>query len=107
MTAAPSVPPTVLRALPEAVVAMAAALLTLACAQPFAPGPGSAVLAVVLSLSLARSRLDRDRRGRMEAAVALPLVGLAATGVGLLLRDAPWLGAAAFTFGVASSVWLR
>lgn len=96
-----------LQALPEAALAMAAALLTLACAQPFAPGPGSAVLAVVLSLSLARSRLDRDRRGRMEAAVALPLVGLAATGVGLLLRDAPWLGAAAFTVGVASSVWLR
>jgi hypothetical protein len=98
-----------LRALPEAVVAMAAALLTLACAQLLAPGPGpgSAVLAVVLSLSLARSRLDRDRRGRLEAAVALPLVGLAATGVGLLLRDAPWFGAAAFTVGVSASVWLR
>ncbi|GAB3782448.1 FUSC family protein [Dyella agri] len=96
-----------LQALPEAVLAMAAALLTLACAQWLAPGPGSAVLAVVLSLSLARSRLDRDRRGRLEAAVALPLVGLAATGVGLLLRDAPWLGAAAFTLGVSASVWLR
>ena len=97
----------VLQALPEAVVALAAALLTLACAQLLAPGPGSAVLAVVLSLSLARSRLDRDRRGRLEAAIALPLVGLAATGVGLLLRDAPWFGAAAFTAGVSSSVWLR
>src|SRR6185312_8449029 len=107
MTAAPSVPPTVLRALPEAVVAMAAALLALACAQWFAPGPGSAVLAVVLSLSLARSRLDRDRRGRLEAAIALPVVGLAATGVGWLLLHAPWIGAAAFTAGVAASVWLR
>ncbi|KRE88665.1 hypothetical protein ASG87_08785 [Frateuria sp. Soil773] len=96
-----------LRALPEAVVALASALLTLACAQWLAPGPGSAVLAVVLSLSLARSRLDRDRRGRLEAAIALPAVGLAATGVGLLLRDLPWLGAAAFTAGVALSVWLR
>src|SRR6185437_13703077 len=107
MTAAPSVLPTVLRALPEAVVAMAAALLALACAQWFAPGPGSAVLAVVLSLSLARSRLDRDRRGRLEAAIALPVVGLAATGVGWLLLHAPWIGAAAFTVGVAASVWLR
>jgi hypothetical protein len=96
-----------LHALPEAVVALAAALLALACAQLLAPGPGSAVLAVVLSLSLARSRLDRDRRGRLEAAIALPAVGLAATGVGLLLRDAPWLGAAAFTVGVAAAVWLR
>ena len=100
-------PAATLQALPEAVVALAAALLTLACAQLLAPGPGSAVLAVVLSLSLARSRLDRDRRGRLEAAIALPLVGLAATGVGLLLRDAPWFGAAAFTVGVASSIWLR
>ena len=96
-----------LQALPEAVVSMMAALLTLACAQLLAPGPGSAVLAVVLSLSLARSRLDRDRRGRLEAAIALPVVGLAATGVGLLLRDAPWFGAAAFTVGVSASVWLR
>lgn len=96
-----------LQALPEAILALAAALLTLACAQLLAPGPGSAVLAVVLSLSLARSRLDRDRRGRLEAAIALPLVGLAATGVGLLLRDAPWLGAAAFTAGMSASVWLR
>ncbi|HKR77956.1 MAG TPA: FUSC family protein [Rhodanobacter sp.] len=107
MTAAPPALPTALRALPEAVVSMMAALLTLACAQWLAPGPGSAVLAVVLSLSLARSRLDRDHRGRLEAAIALPVVGLAATGVGLLLRDAPWFGAAAFTVGVSASVWLR
>jgi hypothetical protein len=96
-----------LRALPEAVTALLAALLTLACAQAVAPGPGSAVLSVVLCLSLSRSRLDRDLRGRLEAAAALPLVGLAATGVGLLLRDDPWLGAAAFTTCLALSVWLR
>ncbi|MEW9572443.1 FUSC family protein [Rhodanobacter sp. Si-c] len=107
MTAAPSALPTVLRALPEAVVSMAAALLTLACAQWLAPGPGSAVMAVVLSLSLARSRLDRGHRGRLEAAIALPVVGVAATGVGWLLLHAPWIGAAAFTVGVAASVWLR
>lgn len=107
MTAASSALPSALRALPEAVVSMAAALLTLACAQWLAPGPGSAVLAMVLSLSLARSRLDRDRRGRLEAAIALPVVGLAATGVGWLLLHAPWFGAVAFTVGVAASVWLR
>ena len=107
MSAAPSILPKALRSLPEAVLAMAAALLALASAQWLAPGPGSAVLAVVLSLSLARSRLDRDRRGRLEAAVALPAVGLAATGVGWLLLHAPWIGAAAFTVGVALSVWLR
>ncbi|MBD8873221.1 FUSC family protein [Rhodanobacter sp. DHB23] len=107
MTAAPHALSTMLRALPEAITAMLAALLTLACAQWLAPGPGSAVLAVVLSLSLARSRLDRDHRGQLEAAIALPAVGLAATGVGWLLLHAPWIGATAFTVGVASSVWLR
>jgi uncharacterized membrane protein YccC len=65
------------------------------------------VLAVVLSLSLSRSRLADDRRHRREAVVALPLVGLAAAGVGLLLRDAPWFGAALFVAGMALPIWMR
>jgi hypothetical protein len=95
------------QALREAVVTMLAALATLLCTQAFAPGPGPAVLAVVLCLSLSRSQLDRDRRGRIEAAVVLPLVGLAAVGVGLLLRYAPWAGAAVFVAGMFVSIWLR
>ena len=94
-------------ALREAVVTMLAALGTLACAMAIAPEPGPAVLAVVLCVSLSRSQLDRDRRGRLEAAVALQLVGLAATGVGYLLLHLPWLGAAVFVAGMAASIWLR
>ena len=82
-----------LLALREACVTMLAAIATLLCALAIAPGPGSAVLAVVLSLSLSRSHLDRDLRGRIEAAIALPVVGLVAVGVGMLLHRAPWLGA--------------
>jgi len=93
--------------LAEAVTTMLAALATLLCTLPLAPGRGPAVLAVVLSLSLSRSQLDRDLRGRLEAALALPLVGLVAVGVGLLLRHAPWLGAAAFVAGMSVPVWLR
>jgi hypothetical protein len=86
---------------------MAAALATLACTMAMAPLPGPAVLAVVLSLSLSRSQLANDRRHRLESAIALPLVGLAAVGVGLLLRDAPWAGAIVFVAGMALPIWMR
>jgi hypothetical protein len=91
----------------EAVVTMFAVLATLLCTLGIAPGSGPAVLAVVLSLSLSRSHLDRDLRGRLEAAVVLPLVGLVAIGVGMLLRQTPWVGALTFVAGMFLSIWLR
>lgn len=97
----------ILRALCEASLTMLAMLATLACAMAIDPEPGPAVLAVVLCLSFSRSHLDRDLRGRLEAAVALPLVGLVATGVGMLLLHQPWLGAAVFVAGMFASIWLR
>jgi len=96
-----------LRALREASLTMLAALATLLCALAIAPGPGSAVLAVVLCLSLSRSQLDRDLRGRIEASIALPIVGLVAVGVGILLHRAPWLGALIFVGCMFVSIWLR
>jgi len=60
-----------------------------------------------LFLSLSRSQLDRDRRGRIEAAIALPIVGCVAAGVGVLLHGIPWLGALVFILGMFLSVWLR
>lgn len=95
------------RALIEAIATTLAALATLACALAIAPGAGSAVLAVVLSLSLSRSQLDRDLRGRLEAALVLPLVGLVAVAVGWLLRHLPWAGAAVFVAGMSVAIWLR
>ena len=71
---------TLLRSLREASATMLAAVATLLCALAIDPGPGPAVLAVVLCLSLSRSQLDRDRRGRVEAAIVLPAVGLVAVG---------------------------
>jgi len=96
-----------LRALVEALATLLAAIATMLCTWAVAPGPGPAVLAVVLCLSLSRSQLDRDLRGRLEAAVVLPLVGLVALGVGLLLRHWPWAGAAVFVAGMFVSIWLR
>jgi hypothetical protein len=84
-----------LRSLREAALTLLAMLGTLACAQWLDPGAASAVLGVVLSLSLARNHLAGERRGALEALVALPAVSLASLGVGVLLRHAPWAGAAA------------
>ncbi len=86
---------------------MLAILGTLACAMAIAPEPGAGVLAVVLCLSFARSHLDHDLRGRLEAAVALPLVGLVAVGVGALLLHQRWVGVLVFVLGMFAAVWLR
>lgn len=95
------------RALREAIVTMFAILATLACAMAIDPEPGPGILAVVLCLSFSRSHLDHDVRGRLEAAIVLPVVGLVATGVGLLLLHRPWVGAAVFVTGMFVSIWLR
>jgi hypothetical protein len=97
----------VFHALREAIVTMLAALATLFCALAIDPEPGPAILAVVLCVSLSRSQLDRDRRGRLEAALTLPVVSLAALGVGMLLLHAPWLGAVCFVVAISLSIWLR
>jgi len=94
-------------ALVEAMATLLAVLATLASVRMFDPSSGAMVLAAVLCLSLARSQLDRDLRGRLEAAWTLPLLGLAATGVDLLLHRLPWAGALVFTAGIALSIWLR
>jgi hypothetical protein len=96
-----------LRALREATMTMLAAVATLLCTLALDPEPGPAVLAVVLCLSLSRSQLDRDVRGRVEAAITLPAVSLAALGVGILIHRAPWLGAMAFVAGMSVPIWLR
>ena len=95
------------RPLVAATATMLAALATLACAMAIDPEPGPGVLAVVLCMSFARSHLDHDLRGRIEAAIALPIVGLVVTGVGLLLHRAPWAGALVFVAGIFASIWMR
>ncbi|HEX7814615.1 MAG TPA: FUSC family protein [Dyella sp.] len=100
-------PDAIARAFREAVVAMLAMLATLGCTMALAPEPGPGVLAVVLSLSFSRSHLDRDMRGRIEAAIALPLVALVAVGVGGLLHHVRWIGAAVFVAGLSLPIWMR
>ena len=91
----------------EALLTTLAMLAALACVLAIDTEAGPGVLAVVLTMSLSRSQLDRDWRGRAEAAVVLPVVGLLALGVGELLREQPVAGAALFVLGMAGSIWLR
>jgi hypothetical protein len=97
----------VLQSLREAIATMLAALATLCCTLAIDPEPGPAILAVVLCVSLSRSQLDRDRHGRLEAALTLPVVSVAALGVGILLLHSPWLGALCFVVAISLSIWLR
>lgn len=97
----------VTRSLAQAVVTMLAILATIAVCLLIAPEPGPAVLGGMLCLTLSRSQLERDWRGRLEAGIALPVIGLLSAGVGLLLRDLPIVGAIVYVLGMFLSIFLR
>jgi len=93
--------------LAQAVVTMLAILATIAVCLVIAPEPGPAVLGAMLCLTLSRSQLERDWRGRLEAGIALPFIGLLSAGVGLLLLDLPIVGAIVYVLGMFLSILLR
>jgi hypothetical protein len=95
------------RALLDAASTVLAMTGAAACAWWATAAPAYVVLAAVLAMSLARSHLAAGWRGWLESFAAVPVVGLACAGVGVLLRDAPWPGAAAFVAVVASTPWMR
>ncbi|MFW8745489.1 hypothetical protein, partial [Mesorhizobium japonicum] len=99
--------PALRRAFAQAVVTIVAVVLTVLSTLAIAPEIGPAVLGAMLCLTLARSQLERDVRGRIEAAIALPVIGLLAAGVGLLLVRLPVAGAVVYVLGMTASVWLR
>lgn len=71
------------------------------------PNPGPLVLAAALSMTLARNRLVLTWRGRAEAVILLPVLGLATAGVAYLLFRLPIVGAAAYVAALFLSIWLR
>lgn len=93
--------------LAQAVVTMLAILATIAVCWAVAPEPGPAVLGAMLCLTLSRSQLERDWRGRLEAGIALPFIGLLSAGVGQLLLNVPIVGAIVYVLGMFASIWLR
>jgi len=93
--------------LAQAAVTMLAVLVTIAVCLLIAPEPGPAVLGAMLCLTLSRSQLERDWRGRLEAGIALPVIGLLSAGVGLLLLNLRILGAMVYVAGMFLSIFLR
>ncbi|MEO6115890.1 MAG: FUSC family protein [Pseudolysinimonas sp.] len=93
--------------LAQAVVTMLAILATIAVCLLIAPEPGPAVLGAMLCLTLSRSQLERDWRGRLEAGIALPFIGLLSAGVGLLLLNLRIVGAVVYVLGMFLSIFLR
>ena len=60
------------------------------------PKPGPLVLAAVLAMTISRNKLINTWRGRAEAIILLPVVGLATAGVGYLFVALPIVGAIAY-----------
>ncbi len=71
------------------------------------PRPAPLVLAAVLAMTISRNRLVHTWRGRVEALVLLPFVGLATAGVGYLLVTVPIVGASAYVVAMFLSIFLR
>lgn len=69
-------------------------------------GGAACVLATVVALSLGR-RVPASRREFARSAAILPVIGLAAGGVGWLLVAVPPAGAVLFTAGMSVAIWLR
>ena len=68
---------------------------------------GMVVLTVALVVSLSRTQLGASPRRRLAALALLPLVSLAASGVGRLLAERPALGGVLFTGCLTLAVWVR
>jgi len=90
--------------------AAAAACATVWLAVGAIVGPAAAgspaVLATVVALSLAR-RTVSGRREFVRSAALLPVIGVAAAGVGWLLVTVPVVGALLYIAGMSVPIWLR
>jgi hypothetical protein len=71
------------------------------------PQPGPLVLAAVLAMTISRSKLVTTWRGRVEAIILVPFVGLATAGVGYLLVTLPVVGAVGYVTAMFLSIFLR
>ena len=65
------------------------------------------VLAVVLTLTLERTQRSADTRQRLIALVTLPVVAIAAGGIGHLLISDPDAGDALFVLAIGGSIYVR
>lgn len=89
------------------VLALIAAALVVAVLLAVLPEPSAVILGIALSASLSRSQLERDARGRLEALVLLPVVGVLGFGIGALLRADLVVGAVVYVIALTGAVLLR
>ena len=93
------------------VVAYATVLITaaIACvpAIRFGLGISVVVLAVMLSISFTPERAGASARQRLASIVVLPLVGIAAGGVGSLMFKMPLIGDSLFVLVLSGAIWIR
>ncbi|RKN37984.1 hypothetical protein D7294_25665 [Streptomyces hoynatensis] len=68
---------------------------------------GVIVLTVALVVSLARTQQGASPRRRLAGLALLPVVSVAASGLGRLLAERPAAGGALFTCCLAAAVWAR
>jgi hypothetical protein len=95
----------------DAAVTLVSILLSfgsvLALRQAFGLDDSVLVLSVALSMTLSRTNAGRGIREQLVGLVIVPVVAMAAFGVGTLLLDLPILGSALFVVAVSGAVWLR
>ena len=91
----------------QPVVTLASLIVAVAVVAIVNPTPGPLVLATVLAMTISRNKLINSWRGRAEAVVLLPVVGLATAGVGYLFVTLPIVGAIAYVTAMFLSIFLR
>ncbi|MCS5498434.1 FUSC family protein [Cnuibacter physcomitrellae] len=88
-------------------LALIAAAIVVAVLLVVLPEPSAVMLGIALSASLSRSQLERDARGRLEALMLLPVVGLIGFGIGALLRADLVAGAVVYVLALVTAMLLR
>jgi hypothetical protein len=91
----------------QPVVTLASMSVAVAVVAIVDPKPGPLVLAAVLAMTISRNKLINTWRGRAEAVILLPVVGLATAGVGYLFVTLPIVGAVAYVTAMFLSIFLR
>jgi uncharacterized membrane protein YccC len=79
----------------------------LALHQAFGLSDSVLVLSVALSLTLSRTNAGRGIKEQLLGLFIVPVVAIAAFGVGFLLLDLPIVGSALFVIAVSGAIWLR
>ncbi|MGA0567036.1 FUSC family protein [Rathayibacter sp. KR2-224] len=89
------------------VIAVVSGVAACIPAVVFGAGPSVVVLAVMLSISFTAERAGATAAQRWSSVATLPLVGIAAAGVGYLLVAVPLVGDPLFVLVLSAAIWVR